>query len=1261
MKGDFSRESFRPAAHYSAVRLQQGRVVTDADWNEQADLSRYRSERFARDAIGPAGMPVDAAGYALRAETRALAVLALNPNVAWVLAEDGLLLHTANAGADWLPADLLGVAHPYAAAQAGGVGWVVGEGGLLRKTGDQGQTWTAREAGTLRDLRGVAAFGADRAWAVGDGGTVVATEDGGATWRQAVTDAERPDALFAVRFIDAFEGVAVGRRGAIYGSTDGGHTWLRQDSGTTAHLQALAGIGTNLLWAAGQGGTVLRSTDAGQSWLPCATPSDATLHAIVFRDPLEGWAAGDRGTVLYTLDGGAHWSRIDVGVDTPLRGLSASDGDAVWAVGDAGVALRLDSGTPAAQTVALPAAGLSIGPGRCWLDGLLCELDDWTGYAHQPDGGAGERLAPGAWLVYLDAWQRHVSALEAPEILEVALGGPDTATRARTVAQVRALPLVVGSPFDWDCADEVAAWTALVNAPGPKLAARAEPQLAAANLCEIAATAGYRRLENQLYRVEVHQAGGPGGAQASFKWSRENGSVAYGVLAVEVDTAANRTVVRLAARGRDANLDLAPHDRVELCDDDSELGQRHGVLLEYLADGDDELELVLQGVPGGTTGRDPSRHPLLRRWDHRPAAGALALPVVEGGWIELEEGVQVRFEPGGHYRSGDYWLIPARTVTADVEWPKDADGDPLACPPAGIADAYCRLGIVEVDSTGAVTVVADCREVFAPLASLRQLFYVSGDGQDAAPGAVLPQPLALRVARASVPLPGARILFEVESGGGGIGGEVDDTALSAMYFDTRTDEHGMAECRWALGPGAAAPARFQRVRASLCDSYGLPLPGQTLVFCATASLGLYHLAGDGQEAPAGQPLPHRLEVRVSHADVGHAGAAVRFAVEEGGGALTGANPAITGADGIAGVAWQLGTDALQRVSAELLDHDGQPLQRIAFNAGVVQPATVGGGGRAVAACEITVGPNGDVPDLKSEVLRGLLTGAKGQLCLCFMPGHHVIDELEVEGGSQARLSLHGCGQASRVSLGKPITLRRFAALDFADLVIELHGERGLMLAEIGELSLSHVSLQAVGAPAQPCLRAEGVRRLRVQDCVFAAGVSDKPGVAAIFDQLAGDNQIARNRFEGMVSFYGDPLDPAQWRDLIPVVRERLVGRPLVVDASRLFFSDNSVALLGIGETMVKRLAEGVEEGIFESATLQGNSFSGHDHLLAAGLIAFAGNSFTEEPRSEFYGTMVANRATAVGNLAQRMERAKLWFITRKGEFEAAANLVTIDN
>ena len=39
MKGDFTRFSFDPAKHYSGVRMQQGRVQLDADWNEQQSIT----------------------------------------------------------------------------------------------------------------------------------------------------------------------------------------------------------------------------------------------------------------------------------------------------------------------------------------------------------------------------------------------------------------------------------------------------------------------------------------------------------------------------------------------------------------------------------------------------------------------------------------------------------------------------------------------------------------------------------------------------------------------------------------------------------------------------------------------------------------------------------------------------------------------------------------------------------------------------------------------------------------------------------------------------------------------------------------------------------------------------------------------------------------------------------------------------------------------------------------------------------------------
>ncbi len=63
MKGDFSRESFDPDRDYSRVLLQQGRVLLDADWNEQVAILLHRLEQLTRDMIGPYGGPADDCGF----------------------------------------------------------------------------------------------------------------------------------------------------------------------------------------------------------------------------------------------------------------------------------------------------------------------------------------------------------------------------------------------------------------------------------------------------------------------------------------------------------------------------------------------------------------------------------------------------------------------------------------------------------------------------------------------------------------------------------------------------------------------------------------------------------------------------------------------------------------------------------------------------------------------------------------------------------------------------------------------------------------------------------------------------------------------------------------------------------------------------------------------------------------------------------------------------------------------------------------------
>src|SRR5689334_16534294 len=59
MKGDFTRFTFASAKHYDAVLMQQGRVQTDADWNEQVMIAAHRDHTAALDIIGPTGAPQD--------------------------------------------------------------------------------------------------------------------------------------------------------------------------------------------------------------------------------------------------------------------------------------------------------------------------------------------------------------------------------------------------------------------------------------------------------------------------------------------------------------------------------------------------------------------------------------------------------------------------------------------------------------------------------------------------------------------------------------------------------------------------------------------------------------------------------------------------------------------------------------------------------------------------------------------------------------------------------------------------------------------------------------------------------------------------------------------------------------------------------------------------------------------------------------------------------------------------------------------------
>jgi len=82
---------------------------------------------------------------------------------------------------------------------------------------------------------------------------------------------------------------------------------------------------------------------------------------------------------------------------------------------------------------------------------------------------------------------------------------------------------------------------------------------------------------------------------------------------------------------------------------------------------------------------------------------------------------KVKELPAAQYRTGDYWLIPARVSTGDVEWPLVPNPNDVSklirelLPPHGVEHHYAPLAAVTLVG-GNVTDVVDLRHKFPALA-----------------------------------------------------------------------------------------------------------------------------------------------------------------------------------------------------------------------------------------------------------------------------------------------------------------------------------------------------------------------------------------------------------------------------------------------------------------------------------------------------------------------------------------------------------------
>jgi hypothetical protein len=687
VKGDFSRSTFRPHKHYRNVRLQQGRVQLDADWNEQADIQAHRDQTATRDMVGPTGAPLHEAGFALSVRNNELWIGAGRYYVDGLLCEnegDVDFEGQADLPGALLPADPPGTYLAYVDAWKRHITAV--EDPSLREVALGGPDTTTREKMVWQvklqpvvdnaEIRNVsspdwaprntkstgllsarAKPGADSDGSASPGagyrrlenqlyrveiheggepvgaprsGALTAVQDIAGAEVQVVNDGRRWQAGEMVELFGGADSTAPSTLARIVAIDE------RPQSGTSASLRAVDFRDPDRPSAVGDDATILASEDGGANWALQKPPEgiSANLHGVYFSGS-NAWAVGDDATILATTDGGANWAEQQPpqGVTNNLRALHL-------------VYSLVDSKSPP--------RGWTVGDGAT----ILATTDGRANWAkQQPPRGVNANL----YGVRFSGSNGFAVGDDAT----ILASKDDGTTWTQQTTQVLTL--------DKDVSE-------------------IEPQ------------------PTLLRRV------------ATFKFSRDNGTVLTRLEEINGD------VITVSNPGRDATLGFVDGGWVELSDEERVLRGEPGILVQLATvEGND---LTVDRWPDDTplTRIDFGTLPTVRRWDSERA-----IPVTTGSWLDLENRVEIRFaidaqdnvgqgEVAEEFHTGDYWTIPARGLTGDVEWPQGDPGSqtsaqPIFEPRYGIEHHYCPLSLLELkDRTWSL--VSDYRKLFPPVTEL---------------------------------------------------------------------------------------------------------------------------------------------------------------------------------------------------------------------------------------------------------------------------------------------------------------------------------------------------------------------------------------------------------------------------------------------------------------------------------------------------------------------------------------------------------------
>jgi len=762
---------------------------------------------------------------------------------------------------------------------------------------------------------------------------------------------------------------------------------------------------------------------------------------------------------------------------------------------------------------------VAIAAGHGYLDGWLLENPDACKVSTQPHPRTGDPMAAPV-VVAVKSLIRHVDPVEEPVLADAALG--DAQASGRSLVDWQVIPVSLpGAEVTCGTVAANATWLAMAAPSTGRLTVIEQTAPPSTDPCSLTPGGGYSRLENLLYRLEVH--GGAAHPAASFptidgprfklhglklKMSRRNASVMVRIVTIA------GSEIQVAPPVLDPRNWFAPGLFGEIVSIHDDVDPRGALANERLfrvaLATDDRVTLEATAAQIAATGATNDGTWFLRLWDafmNGEGLATVAAPnnAAESAEIDLGDGLRAKLDKGGAgasgtFRRGDHWTFAAR-ADGSIDW-LTVGGTPQAMPPHGPETRYAPLAVF---NPAAPTPVEDCRAPFATLSD-RTLLYRGGDGQSVLPKAgtmvKLPAPLRVAVMRGETPVVGATVRWSFV-GPAGRSSLIDGATCDATTFVERaTNAQGLVEVPWSID-GTQPVLNAYQVRAELVSGAAVSEPA--IVFSATFSIA---------------------------EEVGYT------------------------TDGCA--------------TFQGIDNVGATLDKLVAFA--CNPPVGGDGG---ATCCHTVGIVADVKgefETIIEAIAALREAGHTHICLCLLPGEHTLDPGELKEVLEGITELVLSGRGATLLADDAIVFSNLSSVVLRDIVLTSEGAQALEFIGSEEprldVELTEITVTAREARAgQALVTLADCRRVRILRSTLRAPAS-RPDLRDVLpDRFAAIVEMAESAERPLLaSRFGSLVQlPAAARNTL--VRD--FGRALerhrdVIDADDVAIAERSIEALRAG-------------------------------------------------------------------------------------------------